>query len=111
MAVSISSHRGTETMSVLQKLLFRRRWILWVPVVVSALVSRGDPAEFGMLLVGGIYFWIPYWLAWWLSDGFKGLSTWPGAGAPNVSAGINPATGKPCMVHHLPWGKTYMGGN
>jgi len=23
------------------------------------------------MLVGGMIFWIPYWLAWWLSDGFN----------------------------------------
>lgn len=97
-------------MKLLQKLLFRRRWMLWLPVPVAALMSNGI-AEFAGICFGGLFLWIPFWFAWWLSNGFKGMSKWPGAGAPNVSAGINPATGKPCVVHQHPWGRTYLGGD
>jgi hypothetical protein len=54
---------------------------------------------------------IPFWLAWWLSDGFEGMSQWLRTGAPNTTASVNAFTGKSCIVHHLPWGDTYTGGN
>ena len=63
------------------------------------------------VLFGGLLVWIPFWLAWWLSDGFAGMSRWPGTGAPSVSGGVNPHTGKPCTVYHHPWGTTYVGGD
>ena len=74
------------------------------PVAASFLLSDKTLASFGVMLVGGMVFWIPYWLAWWLSDGFAGMSRWPGAG-------VNPGTGKPCTVYHHPWGTTYVGGD
>ena len=40
------------------------------PVAASFLLSDKTLASFGVMLVGGMVFWIPYWLAWWLSDGF-----------------------------------------
>lgn len=41
-----------------------------VPVVASFLLSDKTLASFGVMLGGGMILWIPYWLAWWLSDGF-----------------------------------------
>jgi hypothetical protein len=60
-----------------------------------------------------LVFWIPFWLAWWLSDGFAGMSRWPGAGSrgPSVAAGVNPSTGRPCTVLRHSWGETYSGGD
>lgn len=61
------------------------------------------------MLFGGLIVWIPLWLAWWLSDGFVGMSRWPETGAPSVSGGAKPHTGKPCTVYHQLWGNTYVG--
>jgi len=99
----------------LTKMLFsRRRWMLWLPLPAAAAFSASGGnflADYIPMLGGGLIFWIPFWLAWWLSDGFKGMSKWPGTGAPNSAAGVNPFTGKSCVVHHLPWGDNYTGGN
>lgn len=96
----------------LRKILFsRRRWMLWLPVLASVWLAAPDWHHIPAMLVGGCIVWIPFWLAWWLSDGFKGMSKWPGTGAPNTTGGVNPFTGKSCVVHHLPWGDNYTGGN
>ena len=89
----------------------QRRWMLWLPIPASILLSAHDWQNIPALLVGGCIFWIPFWLAWWLTDGFKGISTLPGTGAPNSTGGVNPITDKPCVVHHLPWGDSYTGGD
>lgn len=48
-----------------------RRLLALAPVVAAFAFSDKTLASFGMMLVGGLIFWIPYWLAWWLSDGFS----------------------------------------
>ncbi|MCW5323663.1 hypothetical protein D5039_21715 [Verminephrobacter aporrectodeae subsp. tuberculatae] len=87
-----------------------RRWMLWLPLPAAAVLAASGGnflASCIPVLVGGLIFWIPFWLAWWLSDGFKGMSEWHGIGAPDITAGVHPCTGKPCFVHHLPWGDYY----
>lgn len=48
-----------------------RKLLALVPVVAAFLFSDKTLASFGVMLVGGMILWIPYWLAWWLSDGFS----------------------------------------
>ena len=81
-----------------------RRWMLWLPVPASVWLALPEWQHIPAMLFGGLIVWIPFWLAWWLSDGFAGMSRWPGTGAPAVSGGVNPHTGKPCTVYHHPWG-------
>ena len=81
------------------------------PIGAAVLLSDFTLRSFAVMMFGGMIVWIPYWLAWWLSDGFEGMSKWPGTGAPNTTAGVNPFTGESCVVHHHPWGDTYTGGN
>jgi len=88
-----------------------RRWMLWLPVPASVWLALPEWQHIPAMLFGGLIVWIPFWLAWWLSDGFAGMSRWPGTGAPSVSGGVNPHTGKPCTVYHHPWGTTYVGGD
>jgi len=99
------------TMKMIKTLFSQRRWMPWLPVPASIWLTAPDWHHVPATLVGGCIVWIPFWLAWWLSDGFEGMSQWPGTGAPNTTAGVNPFTGKSCVVHHLPWGDTYTGGN
>ncbi len=81
------------------------------PIVAAVLLSDYTLHGFFVMMFGGMLIWIPYWLAWWLSDGFKGMSKWPCTGAPHTTGGVNPFTGKSCIVHHLPWGDNYTDGN
>ena len=99
---------------LLEILFSRRRWMLWLPLPaagVLALSSGNFSADFVPMLGGGVIFWIPFWLAWWLSDGFEGMSEWDSAEEPWITCGFNPATGKPCVVQHFPWGNNYLGGH
>lgn len=41
-----------------------------VPLIASGLLSDWSLSQFFVMLVGGMFFWIPYWIAWYLSDGF-----------------------------------------
>ena len=70
-------------MSVRKRLFSQRRWMFWLPLPATALmVAPGQFADFLPLLVGGLVFWIPCWLAWWLSDGFTTVSFyWDGGGS------------------------------
>lgn len=101
-------------MNLRKRLFSRRRWMLWLPLpAAAALAATNDNflASYIPMLVGGLILWVPFWLAWWLSDGFRGMSQWPGGGPPQATGGINPATGKPCVVYRHPWGGTiYVGG-
>lgn len=42
-----------------------------VPFFLSSLLSDWSLSQFFIMLLGGMVFWIPYWLAWYLSDGFE----------------------------------------
>jgi hypothetical protein len=68
-----------------------RRWMLWLPVPASVWLALPEWQHIPAMLFGGLIVWIPFWLAWWLSDGFAGMSRWPGTGAPSVSGGVKPA--------------------
>jgi len=68
------------------------------PIGAAVLLSDFTLRSFAVMMFGGMIVWIPYWLAWWLSDGFEGMSV--GGGAPNTTAGVNPFTGNSCFIHH-----------
>lgn len=102
--------RARRVHRLVRGLFGKRRWMLWLPIPIAALFADGS-GEFLPMLVGGLILWVPFWLAWWLSDGFRGMSQWPSGGPPQATGGINPATGKPCVVYRHPWGGTiYVGG-
>lgn len=44
-----------------------------VPLVASGLFSDWTMSQFFAMLFGGMIFWIPYWIAWYLSDGFAAI--------------------------------------
>ena len=99
--------------TIVKKLFAGRRWMLWLPVPLLCWSAWPDWQHIPARLLAGLVFWIPFWLAWWLSDGYAGMSRWPGAGSrgPSVAAGVNPSTGKPCTVLRHSWGDTYIGGD
>lgn len=41
-----------------------------IPFILSALLSDWHVGQFFAMLLGGMVFWLPYWIAWYLSDGF-----------------------------------------
>lgn len=47
-----------------------RKLLALAPLLAAFLFSDKTLASFSVMLVGGMILWIPYWLAWWLSDGF-----------------------------------------
>lgn len=47
-----------------------RKSLAALPVIYSILHSHNTIQGFLVMLFGGMFLWIPYWLAWWLSDGF-----------------------------------------
>lgn len=47
------------------------------PSFLSALLSGGVLSDFLVWQVGGLIFWIPYWLACWLSDEFSDVEIGP----------------------------------
>lgn len=59
-------------MRLLHQLFSKRRWLLWLPAA-PVLFGASDLAELPALVVGGAVLSIPYWLAWWLSDGFTNV--------------------------------------
>ena len=42
-----------------------------LPLVGAFLLSDKTTYGFAVMMVGGSFLWIPYWLAWWLTDGFR----------------------------------------
>lgn len=81
------------------------------PIGLAFVLSDKTLAGFCVMLIGGLVLWIPYWFAWWLSDGFENTSEWSWANMPDISGGINPSTGKLCTVYHHPWGTVYVDDN
>ncbi|MGP8438175.1 hypothetical protein ACT2FY_09535 [Paraburkholderia fungorum] len=51
-----------------------RKLLGLVPFAAAWLLSDKTASSFFVMLVGGFVFWVPYWLAWWLSDGFSSVS-------------------------------------
>lgn len=56
-----------------------RRWLLYVPLLLAALLENSGTSRFELL---GFFqllcvFGFPYWLAYWLSDGFEGIEVRP----------------------------------
>ena len=52
-------------MTRFQKLLF------FLPVAIAFELCDKSFFDFIKTIIGGFIFWVPYWLAWWLSDGFS----------------------------------------
>lgn len=48
----------------------RRKLLGLVPFAAAWLLSDKNVHDFLVMMVGGLVIWIPYWIAWWLSDGF-----------------------------------------
>ncbi len=40
------------------------------PFFGAAFLSNWSLSQFFIMLIAGMIFWIPYWIAWYLSDGF-----------------------------------------
>ena len=47
-----------------------RKLLALLPFLVAFWLSDTTVLSFFQMLVGGLVLWVPYWLAWWLSDGF-----------------------------------------
>ena len=47
-----------------------RKLLALLPILVAFWLSDKTGLSFFQMLVGGLVLWVPYWLAWWLSDGF-----------------------------------------
>ena len=59
-------------MKILRFLLGKRRWLLW-PFPLFALCSGDTLSQsLGMMLITPVVL-APYYLAWWLSDGFTDI--------------------------------------
>ena len=43
----------------------KRQLLALLPIPLAWLLSDGTLHQFIALMVGGLVFWIPYWLAWW----------------------------------------------
>ena len=50
-----------------------RKLLALLPLIAAFFLSDKTLDSFGVAVVGGMFLWIPYWLAWWLSDGFVGF--------------------------------------
>jgi hypothetical protein len=44
-----------------------------LPLVIAFLLSDKTIHGFSIMMVGGSFLWIPYWLAWWLTNGFRSV--------------------------------------
>ncbi len=66
-------------MRVFQFLVGGRRWALYLPFLVALYFARSNPEHFSFWWVAqvGIYFGVPYWLAYWLSDAFRDVEVRP----------------------------------
>jgi hypothetical protein len=51
--------------------LFRHRLILFAPVALSFLLSDKSTSDLGTMVLGNLFFGVPFWLAWWLCNGFS----------------------------------------
>ena len=47
-----------------------QKFLFFAPVFAAFELCDKTLADFFKMMIGGLIFWIPYWLAWWLSDGF-----------------------------------------
>lgn len=67
-----------------------RKLLGLLPFVAAFLPSYKNILSFLQMFVGGLVLWVPYWLAWWLSDGFC-----------TVSVGPAPFADDPMWCHHI----------
>jgi hypothetical protein len=44
-----------------------------LPLAVAFLLSDKTIHGYAVMMVGGLFLWIPYWLVWWLTDGFRSV--------------------------------------
>lgn len=52
-----------------------RKLLALIPVIIAFLVCDKTWTDFAAMMIGGLILWIPYWLAWWLSNGFNIFNT------------------------------------
>ena len=93
-------------MNIIKRLFGQRRWLAWLPVPAAALLSGGSLSDFFAMLLGGCIWWGPFWLAYWLSDGFTTFSEYSGSPGIVVTPGVDPVSGGPCTL--LRGGRTGM---
>lgn len=77
------------------------------PIPMAFALSDHSLADFGKMLVGGLVFWIPYWLACWLSEEFTDLPATTG-GRLTLGMDINPCTNRYETVLKDESGRTVM---
>lgn len=75
-----------------------RRWLLTVPLIASYALADNTFAGFGKMLVGGMFIWMPFYLAYWLSDGFTKFYVAGGGRSLSAAGATDPFTGQPCTV-------------
>ena len=85
-------------MNTIEWLFGQRRWLAWLPVPAAALLSGGSLGGFFDMLLGGCILWVPYWLAYWLSDGFTTFGEYSGSPGFVVTPGVDPVSGGSCTV-------------
>jgi len=85
-------------MNIIQRLFGQRRWLAWLPVPAAAMLSGGSLGGFFDMLLGGCILWVPYWLAYWLSDGFTTFGEYSGSPGFVVTPGVDPVSGGACTV-------------
>ena len=85
-------------MNIIKRLFGQRRWLAWLPVPAAALLSGGSLGGFFDMLLGGCILWVPYWLAYWLSDGFTTFGEYSGSPGFVVTPGVDPFSGGACTV-------------
>ena len=87
-------------MTIARILLAGRRWMRWAPIPASLLLCGGSVTDVGKMLVGALPQWIPFWLAWWLSDGFKTVTVGGDGADHEFKPGVDPSTGQASVVMH-----------
>lgn len=50
-----------------------RKALFFLPLLFAYLLCDNTLKSFIEMSIGGLILWIPYWLAWWLSDGFSNV--------------------------------------
>lgn len=85
-------------MKIIRRLFGQRRWLAWLPLPAAALMSGGSLGGFFEMLLGGCIWWIPFWLAYWLSDRFTTFSEYSDSPGFVVTPGVDPVSGGACTV-------------
>ena len=70
---------GTIQMNIFRFFLGGRRWALFLPFLVAYVLVRSSsyPMSFGVVTETSLFLGVPYWLGYWLSDGFRNVEVRP----------------------------------